>query len=142
MRPSFHVEPDDVLYFGDVDLSSFGPYYGDAWSSLEDFERTLAMVEGIEARWYATFHHVGVLDGAGGVPREARALQRGDRGARVPPARVPRHAAHPGRDRGAPLRLPAGRSGSRRRTMGQHLARLARAGRVREVEAGRYLAAP
>jgi len=24
---------------------------------------TLAMVEGIEARWYATFHHVGVLDG-------------------------------------------------------------------------------
>ncbi len=61
----FHVEPDDVLYLGDIDLSSFGPYYGDAWSSLEDFERTLAMVEDIEARWYATFHHVGVLDGQG-----------------------------------------------------------------------------
>src|SRR6266849_5406719 len=49
---------------------------------------------------------------AEGVPLAARALQRGDRGARVPPARVPRRAAHPGRDRGAPLRLPAGRSGS------------------------------
>ena len=32
----FHVEPDDVLYLGDIDLSSFGPYYGDAWSSLAE----------------------------------------------------------------------------------------------------------
>ena len=39
----FHVEPDDVLYLGDIDLSSFGPYYGDAWSSLEDFERSLTL---------------------------------------------------------------------------------------------------
>jgi glyoxylase-like metal-dependent hydrolase (beta-lactamase superfamily II) len=59
----FHIEPDDVLYLGDIDLSSFGPYYGDAWSSLEDFERTLAMVRELHARHYATFHHVGVLDG-------------------------------------------------------------------------------
>src|SRR4029450_9177378 len=58
----FHIEPDDVLYLGDIDLSSFGPYYGDAWSSLEDFERTLAMVRELHARHYATFHHVGVLD--------------------------------------------------------------------------------
>ena len=28
----FHVEPDDVLFLGDIDLSSFGPYYGDARS--------------------------------------------------------------------------------------------------------------
>jgi glyoxylase-like metal-dependent hydrolase (beta-lactamase superfamily II) len=59
----FHIEPDDVLYLGDVDLTSFGPYYGDAWSSLEDFERTLASARTLEARWYATFHHIGVLDG-------------------------------------------------------------------------------
>lgn len=59
----FHVEPDDVLYLGDIDLSSFGPYYGDAWSSLADFERTLAMVRDLDARWYATFHHVGVVEG-------------------------------------------------------------------------------
>ena len=52
-----------MLYLGDIDLSSFGPYYGDAWSSLEDFERTLTMARGIAARCYATFHHVGVLDG-------------------------------------------------------------------------------
>ncbi|MGH7860012.1 MAG: MBL fold metallo-hydrolase, partial [Candidatus Binatia bacterium] len=45
----FHVEPDDVLYLGDIDLSSFGPYYGDAWSSLVDFEKSLALVREIEA---------------------------------------------------------------------------------------------
>src|SRR5262249_56623410 len=43
-------------------VSSLGPYYGDAWSSLEDFERTLAMVRGLAARCYATFHHVGTLE--------------------------------------------------------------------------------
>lgn len=57
------VEPDGVLYLGDIDLSSFGPYYGDAWSDLEDFERSLARVREIDARWYATFHHVGVVEG-------------------------------------------------------------------------------
>ena len=39
-----------MLYLGDIDLSSFGPYYGDAWSDLEDFERSLALVRAIEAR--------------------------------------------------------------------------------------------
>ena len=59
---AFHVEPDDVLYVGDIDLSSFGPYYGDAWSELEDFERSLRLVRAVQAKHYATFHHVGVVD--------------------------------------------------------------------------------
>ncbi len=37
----FLVEPDGVLYVADIDLSSFGPYYGDHWSDLEDFERSM-----------------------------------------------------------------------------------------------------
>jgi glyoxylase-like metal-dependent hydrolase (beta-lactamase superfamily II) len=53
---------DDLLYLGDIDLTSFGPYYGDAWSSLEDFEATLEKVKGLEARWYATFHQIGVVE--------------------------------------------------------------------------------
>jgi glyoxylase-like metal-dependent hydrolase (beta-lactamase superfamily II) len=57
------VEPGELLYLADIDLSSFGPYYGDAWSSLDDFVTTLARVREIEAQHYATFHHVGVLDG-------------------------------------------------------------------------------
>ena len=55
---------DDLLYLGDIDLTSFGPYYGDAWSSLEDFEATLEKVKGLEARWYATFHQIGVVERA------------------------------------------------------------------------------
>src|SRR5882724_1559876 len=31
------VEPEGVAFIGDIDLSGFGPYYGDASSSLSDF---------------------------------------------------------------------------------------------------------
>jgi glyoxylase-like metal-dependent hydrolase (beta-lactamase superfamily II) len=59
----FLVEPDGVFFVADVDLSSFGPYYGDHWSDLEDFERAMARCREIDARWYATFHHKGVIEG-------------------------------------------------------------------------------
>jgi glyoxylase-like metal-dependent hydrolase (beta-lactamase superfamily II) len=54
--------PRRLVYLGDIDLTRFGPYYGDAWSDLEDFERSLSLVREIEADWYATFHHIGVLE--------------------------------------------------------------------------------
>lgn len=79
---------DPLLYLGDIDLSSFGPYYGDAWSDLEDFERSLALVRDIPARWYATFHHIGVLD-----TRE-QYLERLDRFAGVIPDREARLLAY------------------------------------------------
>lgn len=59
----FLVEPDGVLVTGDIDLSTFGPYYGDAASDLDAFEATLHDVRGIEARHYVTFHHKAVVDG-------------------------------------------------------------------------------
>jgi len=141
----FHVEPDDVLYLADIDLSSFGPYYGDAWSDLEQFERTLARVREMRARYYATFHHIGVLD-----EREAflARLDRfraviGDREARLLEfLRAPhtlddisrnRFVYRPGDD------IPFAQA-VEHRSMGQHVARLLRDGRVREVEPGRYLA--
>ena len=52
-----------VVVTGDIDLSTFGPYYGDAVSSLDDFEATLAMVRDLRADHYVTFHHKGVIDG-------------------------------------------------------------------------------
>jgi hydroxyacylglutathione hydrolase len=57
------IQPDGVFVTGDIDLSAFGPYYGDEWSSLDDFERSLARAREIDARWYVTFHHKGVIDG-------------------------------------------------------------------------------
>lgn len=57
------IEPDGVFITGDIDLSGFGPYYGDATSSLDDFERSLSIARTIDARWYSTFHHKGVVHG-------------------------------------------------------------------------------
>jgi glyoxylase-like metal-dependent hydrolase (beta-lactamase superfamily II) len=56
------IEPEGVLFLGDIDLTGFGPYYGDAWSSLEDFERSLQRVRDLEARVWVSFHHVGIID--------------------------------------------------------------------------------
>jgi glyoxylase-like metal-dependent hydrolase (beta-lactamase superfamily II) len=137
----FHIEPDDVLYLGDIDLSSFGPYYGDAWSSLEDFERTLAMVRDLTARHYATFHHIGVLDG------RAAFVERLDRFAGVIARReaalldflaAPRSlddiATH--RFVYRPGDAVAYAAAVERRSMSQHLTRLVAAERVEETAPG------
>ncbi len=60
----FLVEPDGVLYLGDIDLTGFGPYYGDAWSSLADWGPSLARCREIDAAWFATFHHKGAIEGS------------------------------------------------------------------------------
>ena len=55
------AEPDGVAFIGDIDLSSFGPYYGDATSSLAEFRRTLRAVKEVPARTWVTSHHKGVV---------------------------------------------------------------------------------
>ena len=141
----FHVEPDDVVYLGDVDLSSFGPYYGDAWSSLEDFERTLAFARTLEARWYATFHHIGVVDGRGAflekLDRYAGVIA--DRERRLleylrEPHTLDEIAVH--RFIYRPQDPVSFAEPVERRSMGQHVERLLAAGAVAEVEAGRFVA--
>jgi glyoxylase-like metal-dependent hydrolase (beta-lactamase superfamily II) len=52
-----------VFFLSDIDLTGFGPYYGDVWSDLEDFEASLAKVRDEEAEFYVTFHHKGVIEG-------------------------------------------------------------------------------
>ncbi len=143
----FHVEPDDVLYLGDVDLTSFGPYYGDAWSSLEDFERTLAHARTLDARWYATFHHIGVIDGrvaflerldrftAVIATREARLLEF-----LAAPRTLDEIVAH--RFVYRPGDAVPYADDVERRSMTQHLARLVAAGRVDEMDDDRFVAAP
>jgi glyoxylase-like metal-dependent hydrolase (beta-lactamase superfamily II) len=65
----FFVEPDGTMLLSDVDLSGFGPYYGDAWSSLDDFERTLQRCRTIVAHAYVTFHHKGIVEDRGTLLR-------------------------------------------------------------------------
>jgi len=139
----FLVEPDGVLYLGDVDLSSFGPYYGDAWSSLVDFERTLAFARTLDARWYATFHHIGVVEG------RAAFLEKLDRYAAViadrerrlleylaEPHSLDEIAAH--RFVYRPKDPVSFAEPVERRSMRQHVERLVTVGALREVEPGRF----
>lgn len=141
------VEPDGALYLGDIDLSSFGPYYGDAWSSLADFERSLALVRGIDARVWITFHHVGVIDD------RAAFLARLDRYAAVIRDREERLVAFLAEPRTLaevaehrfvyrPGDAVAFADPVERRSMAQHIDRLREQGRVQEVEPGRYYAPP
>lgn len=54
------VEPEGVAFIGDIDLSGFGPYYGDATSNLGDFRRTLQRLPEVPAEVWVTSHHRGV----------------------------------------------------------------------------------
>ena len=54
------VEPAGVLCTGDIDLSGFGPYYGDRTSNMADFRTSLALLAEIPATTWVTFHHRGV----------------------------------------------------------------------------------
>ena len=139
----FWIEPEDMLYLADVDLSSFGPYYGDAWSDLECFEATLAAVREIDVRWYATFHHIGVLEG-----RQAY-LERLDRFTAVIASREERLLAYLAEphtlDEIAAHRFVyrpkdpvAFAVAVERRSMAQHVDRLVRDGRVTRIEPGLY----
>ena len=50
---------EGVFFLSDIDLTGFGPYYGDVFSSLEQFEESLIRVRDEEADVYVTFHHKG-----------------------------------------------------------------------------------
>lgn len=51
-----------VFFLSDIDLTGFGPYYGDVWSDLEQFEQSLVQVRDEEADFYVTFHHKGIIE--------------------------------------------------------------------------------
>jgi len=137
------VEPEGIAFIGDIDLSSFGPYYGDATSSLPAFRRTLQAVTEIPARVWITSHHKGVV-----TERETflRLLQAF--GARLD-AREAAIAAYLRAHPATLEELVAHRfvyprhldelyyEDAERRTIEQHLEALGRAGRAQE-EGGRW----
>lgn len=54
---------DEVFFLADIDLTGFGPYYGDVWSDLDQFEESLIRVRDEDVRWYVTFHNKGIVEG-------------------------------------------------------------------------------
>lgn len=139
------IEPDGVFVTGDIDLSAFGPLYGDTYSSLDDFERSLARARDVVANHYVTFHHKGVVDGheafvealdafAAAIPRREDAM--------VAFADEPRSLDDFARHRFVyrphvtlPFVEPV-----ERRSAEMSIPRLVAAGRLREVSPGRWQA--
>lgn len=138
------IQPDGVLFLGDIDLTGFGPYYGDAWSDLEAFEDALEQVRDIEAAHYVTGHHIGLLDDREAfLARLDRYVDRiADREGRLlqylgEPRKMDDIVAH--RFVYRPHDEGAGIPKAERRSMELHLDRLERAGRV-ERSGGMYAA--
>lgn len=137
------VEPEGVAFIGDIDLSSFGPYYGDATSSLEAFRRTLGAVKDVPARAWITSHHKGVITERGtflgllaafAAKLDAREEAIADC-LRQRPSTLEELVEH--RFVYPPDRDDLYYNDAERRTIGQHLQSLARAGRALE-EDGRW----
>lgn len=55
------VESEGLAFIGDIDLTGFGPYYGDATSSLSAFRKSLAEAADLDARIWVTSHHRAVI---------------------------------------------------------------------------------
>ena len=137
------VEPGAIAFIGDIDLSSFGPYYGDATSSLAEFRQTLERVKEVPARVWITSHHKGVI-----TEREnflgllkafaSRLAAREEAIAnflRQRPSTLEELVAH--RFVYPPQLSELFYEDAERRTIGQHLQELALAGRAVE-ESGRW----
>ncbi len=129
------IEPDGILFLADIDLSGFGPYYGDGWSDLEAFERSLEQVRGVQAAHYLSGHHIGLLDDRAAflgrldryvdriADREGRLLEYLQQPRTMDDIVAHRFVYRP-RDRGE------GIAKAERRSAQLHLDRLERAGRV------------
>lgn len=57
----FHFPRQQVLFLADVDLTSFGPWYGDAASDLSAFDATLDDLKAFPARTFLTAHEQGIF---------------------------------------------------------------------------------
>lgn len=138
----FRIEPAGILFLGDIDLSSFGPYYGDAWSNLEAFEASLRKVRPLAARHYLSSHHVGLVDRPAFLERldryAAKIREREER--LVEFLRAPHTLEEIAQHRFVyrPQDDVAHAAWVEKVMMGQHLERLIAQGRVEEAEAGLY----
>lgn len=60
---SFYCEEKGLLYTGDLDLTSFGPWYGDAVSDIGQTISSINRLLEIPAQVYITSHDMGIVGG-------------------------------------------------------------------------------
>lgn len=59
---SFFFPDEEILFLGDYDLTSFGPWYGDVYSSIEQTIQSIHRLKNIPARRWITSHNTGVFE--------------------------------------------------------------------------------
>ena len=60
---SLYCEQEGVLFTGDLDMTAFGPWYGDRVSDIDATIASVRRLMDIPARIYITSHNMGVLSG-------------------------------------------------------------------------------
>lgn len=137
-------EQEGVAFIGDIDLTGFGPYYGDASSSLSSFRRSLTRLPEIPARVWVTSHHRGIYTDRQVFLRDLASFSSkiDERDAKLLDwiRESPKTIAEM---TGIGLLYPSGANvpwaaAAETRTMEQHLAELTAAGQVAADEEQRY----
>jgi hydroxyacylglutathione hydrolase len=59
---SFFFPEEKILFLGDYDLTSFGPWYGDVYSSIEQTIESIHKLKAIHAHKWIASHNTGLFD--------------------------------------------------------------------------------
>ncbi|MFA5321862.1 MAG: MBL fold metallo-hydrolase [Smithella sp.] len=59
---SFFFPEEEILFLGDYDLTSFGPWYGDVHSSIEQTIQSIRKLKSLPARRWITSHNTGLFE--------------------------------------------------------------------------------
>jgi glyoxylase-like metal-dependent hydrolase (beta-lactamase superfamily II) len=59
---SFFFREPEVLFLGDYDLTRFGPWYGDVYSSIQETISSLERLRNISAQVWLTSHETGIFE--------------------------------------------------------------------------------
>jgi glyoxylase-like metal-dependent hydrolase (beta-lactamase superfamily II) len=59
---SFFFPEEEDLFLGDYDLTSFGPWYGDVYSSIEQTIQSIRKLKNIPARRWIASHNTGLFE--------------------------------------------------------------------------------
>ena len=59
---SFFLPDEEILFLGDYDLTSFGPWYGDLYSSIEQTIESIRRLKSIPVRKWIASHNTGLFE--------------------------------------------------------------------------------
>jgi len=137
----FYFPDQGILHLADIDLTSFGPWYGDLTSDLDALLASLERLEAVPAQIYLTAHGQGVFTAEAGrlalrqfrqviFDREAELLKL------LPQPRTLTELVSRRLIYRKPMEPDFVYDHIERQMLGKHLARLLRAGKITKTEAG------